>query len=154
MLYGPPPESQSDISLTGQRRRASSDRQKVAICFRSGVHRYLFRGWWVAGWWASTREGEDLGAVVGDGDGVLEVGGAAAVDGDDGPAVVEHLGLGGARVHHRLDGEHVPLLELHAPARRPVVGDLWVLVHGGADAVAYVLTHHGEARPFGDALDR
>ena len=45
--------------------------------------------------------------MVGDGDGVLEVGGAAPIPGDDGPAVVEGLGLGAAGVHHRLDGEDV-----------------------------------------------
>ncbi len=92
--------------------------------------------------------------MVGDGDGVLEVGGAPAVDGDDGPAVVEHLGLGGPGVHHRLDGEHVALLELHAPPRGPVVGHLRILVHGGADPVAHVLAHDGEPGPLGDALDR
>src|SRR5215471_7334194 len=37
----------------------------------------------------SSGQGEDLGAVVGDCDGVLEVGGPAAVPGDHGPAVVE-----------------------------------------------------------------
>ena len=52
-----------------------------------------------------SREGEDLGAVVGDGDGVLEVGGAAAVGGDDGPAVVEHSVSARAGVDHGLDGE-------------------------------------------------
>ena len=36
---------------------------------------------------------------------------------------------------HRLDGQHHPLLQGHAGARGPVVGDLGVLVHVPADAV-------------------
>ena len=43
------------------------------------------------------RPREDVGAVVGDEQGVLELGGAAAVDGDRRPAVVPQLVLPGAR---------------------------------------------------------
>ena len=53
---------------------------------------------------AAHGTGEDLGAVVGDGDGVLGVGGEAAVGGDHGPLVVEELGAGAAEADHRLDG--------------------------------------------------
>src|SRR5204862_7034407 len=45
-------------------------------------------------------EREDLGAVVGHGNGVLEVSRERPVPGDDRPAVVEGLGLGLALVHH------------------------------------------------------
>ena len=38
-----------------------------------------------------SRKGEDLGTVLGDGDGVLEVGGQGAVGGDHRPLVVEPL---------------------------------------------------------------
>ena len=63
-------------------------------------------------------------------------------------------GLAPADVHHRLDREHVPDLQLHAPARGPVVGHLRVFVHRGADPVAHVLAHHAEPGRLGDALDR
>src|SRR5690349_7271953 len=49
-------------------------------------------------------EGEDLVAVVGDEDRVLELGRAAPVAGDDGPLVVPHVPRLGAEVEHRLDG--------------------------------------------------
>src|SRR5581483_2487864 len=78
-------------------------------------------------------QGEDLGAMVGHGDRVLEVGGERPVPGDHRPAVVERLGLGLALVDHRLDGQDVALLDPHAPARLAVVGDGRLLVHGGAD---------------------
>src|SRR5688500_9093044 len=48
-------------------------------------------------------EGEDLGAVVGHGDRVLEVGRERPVPGHHRPAVVEGLCLGLALVDHRLD---------------------------------------------------
>src|SRR5205814_908464 len=60
-----------------------------------------------------SRLGQDLGAVVGDGDGVLEVGRQGAVGGDHGPAVVHEQCGGLAHVDHGLDGEHVALPELH-----------------------------------------
>src|SRR2546430_6900561 len=70
----------------------------------------------------SLGEGEDLGAVVGHGDRVLEVGGERTVPGDDRPAVVQGLGLGLALVDHRLDGQDVALLDPHPPAGLAVVG--------------------------------
>ena len=55
---------------------------------------------------------QDLGAVLGDGDRVLEVGGQRAVAGDDGPAVGLDLDLVAAEREHRLDGEAEARLEL------------------------------------------
>src|SRR4030095_15297795 len=81
----------------------------------------------------AVEEGEDLGALGGDGDGVLEVGGAGAVAGDDGPAVVEDPGLGAALVDHGLDGQGEAGLEAEAAAGSAVVGHLGLLVHAGAD---------------------
>ena len=61
---------------------------------------------------------EDLGAVVGEGHGVLEVRGAGAVGGHDGPAVVEEPGRALARVDHRLDRQHHARPQPHpAPGR-------------------------------------
>src|SRR5688500_4913887 len=48
-------------------------------------------------------ERQHLGSVIGDGDGVLEVGRELPVGGDDRPAVVEQAGGGAADVDHRLD---------------------------------------------------
>src|SRR5205823_1314338 len=78
-------------------------------------------------------------AVLGEGDGVLEVGREAPVGGDDRPAVVEQERSGGADVDHGLHREHVPHLELDALPRGSVVRDLGLLVHGRADPVADVL---------------
>lgn len=49
--------------------------------------------------------GQDFSPGVGAGQGVLELGGAAAVSGDRGPLVVPDLRLGGAEGEHGLDGE-------------------------------------------------
>jgi methionine aminopeptidase len=46
---------------------------------------------------------------------VLEVGGALAVHGDGGPAVLEDLHLGSATVDHRLDGQHQARMEPQVP---------------------------------------
>lgn len=47
--------------------------------------------------------GQDAGAVVGDGDGVLPVRGTGSVGGDHRPLVLEDPGAGGAQGEHRLD---------------------------------------------------
>ena len=98
-------------------------------------------------------EGEDLGAVFGDGDGVLEVGAVAAVDGDGGPAVGEDFDLGGARVDHGFDGEDHAGFEAGAFAAGAEVGDLGVFVHLLADAVADELLDDAVACGFADLLD-
>ena len=83
------------------------------------------------------------GPCVGDGDRVLEVGRAAAVGGDDGPAVVEELGRRprpaftiGSIASTRPSFSLMP----RPPGRSS--GTCGLLVHGGADAVADVLPHH------------
>src|ERR1700752_1783445 len=55
--------------------------------------------------------GEDLGAVVGDHQRVLELCGPLLVRGGDGPAVVPDLVVQRAEVDHRLDGERHARLE-------------------------------------------
>src|SRR3954464_185103 len=87
----------------------------------------------------SASNSKHFGAVVCHGDGVLEVGGETAVGRLDRPPVVQQQGGGGAHVHHRLHGEHVPHPYPDPPTRGAVVGDLGFLVHGRADAVADVL---------------
>src|SRR3954454_22744153 len=80
--------------------------------------------------------GEDPRAAGGDGDRELEVGGQRPVLGVDRPAVVAHADLVAARVDHRLDREAHARLEQRALAGIAVVGDLRLLVHLAADAVA------------------
>src|SRR4051794_29785105 len=93
--------------------------------------------------------GEDPGAVVGDGDGVLPVGGTGAVAGDDGPAVVELLGLVGAQGEHGLDGDGHAGLQAGALAGLAEVGQEGLHVHLGADAVAAVVGDDAVLDPIG-----
>ncbi len=104
-------------------------------------------------WPLSFLEGKDLGAIFGDGDGVLEVGAVAAVDGDGGPAVLEDTDFGTAGVDHGLDGEDHAGLEAGALACGAEVGDLGVFVHGAADAVADELADDAKAFGFTELLD-
>src|SRR4029453_15939375 len=85
--------------------------------------------------WESRRR-QDLGTLLRDGDRVLEMGRQRAVTGHDGPAVGLHLDLVAAECEHRLDRQADPRLELHPADAGPVVGDLRLLVHLGADSVA------------------
>ena len=59
-----------------------------------------------------------------------------------------------AEVEHRLDREAHPRLDAHPGPGPPVVGDLRILVHGGADAVADEVPHDAVAVLVGDRLDR
>src|SRR5215813_3072220 len=72
---------------------------------------------------------EDLGAVLGDGDGVLEMGRECAVGRIHRPAVLLHVHVAAAEREHRLDGEAHAGLQLRAAGPGPVVRDLWLLVH-------------------------
>ena len=73
---------------------------------------------------------------------------------DDGPVVGEDVGAVVAEREHRLDGQAQARLELAAAATGAVVGDLRLLVHLGADAVAHELADDAEAVRLGDVLDR
>src|SRR3989304_3409699 len=81
--------------------------------------------------------GEDPRPFGGDGDGMLEVGGEAAVRGAHGPAVVVPAPLRAAEHEHRLDGQAEARLELPPARGETVVRDLGILVHLGADAVSH-----------------
>ena len=72
---------------------------------------------------------EDLGAVLGDGDGVFDVGGAAAVGRAQGPAVrVVVVGVGAACDEHGLEGEDQPGAQHEAAVGAPFVGDVGCFV--------------------------
>ena len=96
--------------------------------------------------WRSSCHGVRIrGAVAGDRDRELEVGGQRAVLGVDRPVVVAHPHGVAAGRDHRLDGQDHALLEQRALAGLAEVGDLRVLVHVAADAVADERAHDREA---------
>src|SRR5690606_34176952 len=99
--------------------------------------------------------GEDEGAVVGDGDGVLGVGGVGAVGGAQRPAVGVDLVVAAAGGQHRLDGEGHAGAQRQPAAGTAPVGDGRVLVHAAADAVAAEVARHrvGAAVSGGDGVD-
>ncbi len=104
---------------------------------------------------SAQRGGHYHGAVGGDGDGVLGVGGAAAVGGADGPAVlVEVDAVRASGDEPGLDGDDQAGDEAQAPSGLAPVGDVRVLVHAAADAVAAEVG--GDAVPGGaaDLADR
>jgi hypothetical protein len=83
------------------------------------------------------RRGQDDRAVLGDGDGVLDVGRAAPVAAADGPAVpVDAVVVAAAGQEPGLDRDDQPGPQPEAAPRGALVGDVGVLVHGPADAVA------------------
>src|SRR3972149_683774 len=99
------------------------------------------------------RQRQHFGATITDGDGVLEVGGEAAVYGADRPVVIVAPGAPVTHVHHGLQGQHHALHQDGPPVRRAVVRHLGILVHLTADAVAHVLSHHREAEGLRVLLD-
>src|SRR6185312_4304559 len=72
----------------------------------------------------SVDRGEDLGTVLGDGDGVLEMGREGAVRGAHGPAVSLDVHVPAPEREHRLDREADAGLELGATRAGAVVRDL------------------------------
>src|SRR5690606_38127500 len=69
------------------------------------------------------RQGEDLVPVLGDDDGVLELGGPRLVRGGDGPVVVPDVETRSAEGDHRLDGQRHTGLEDLGPGRLVVMQD-------------------------------
>src|SRR5271170_1993257 len=96
---------------------------------------------------------QHLGAIFCDGYGVLEVGAVTAVDCDGCPTVLEDTDFRAAGVDHGLDGENHAGLEAGALAGWAEVGDLGVLVHGTADAMADKLADDAEALGLAVLLD-
>ena len=82
------------------------------------------------------RGGEQDRVALGDDDGVLVVGGEAAVGGADGPAVAVERDAACAGRDDGLDGDDKALSEEMAGAGVGVIGDAGLLVDGPANAVA------------------
>src|SRR5687768_3921624 len=97
--------------------------------------------------------GEDLAAVLGDSDAVLELGGEAAVAGDGGPAVVEQFDRRLADIDHRLDGEEHAGPELGAGAGAAGMDDLGAVVEDAPQAVAAEIADDAVAIGLGVGLD-
>src|SRR2546425_1733110 len=97
--------------------------------------------------------GEDPRPLLGNGDGVLEVGGEGSVLGVDRPVVLAHPDRVAAHADHWLDTEHHPLLDQRASTGFAEVGDLRVLVHFAPDPVAHQGADHREAVALDALLD-
>ena len=100
------------------------------------------------------RGGENLGPVVVDQQGVLELGGATTVGGDRSPAVVPQAGPPGTDGDHRLDGEGHPRLDDVGQPGIVVVADLQIGVELLADPVTDEVPHNAEPVRLGMGLDR
>src|SRR6266540_6725859 len=77
---------------------------------------------------ALAASGQDLSAVLGDRDRVLEVRGQGPIGGHHGPVVGQDPGLPVAHGDHGMDRDHQAGPKLGPPAREPVIRDLGVLV--------------------------
>ncbi len=98
-------------------------------------------------------QGQHFAAILGHQQGVFPLGRVAAILGGDGPAILRiDLAVVLFAVDHRLDGETHARLQLQLAAVA-VVEDLRLFVEFGTDAVATVITHHGEPGLLDDGLD-
>src|SRR5699024_1625948 len=88
------------------------------------------------------RQGEDLVALLGDDEGVLELGGPLPVAGLDGPVVIPDLVVQPTQVDHRLDGQGHARLQQRLVARVVVVQDDQAVVEGEAHSVAGEIADH------------
>src|SRR5690242_21947165 len=99
-------------------------------------------------------DGQDLGAVLGDGHRVLGVGGPAAVAAADRPAVaVDPIHVPAAGQEPGLDGDDKTGDEPVTVPLGSLVGDVRILVHGPADAVAAEVGADPVARLAPDGAD-
>src|SRR5260370_23777235 len=86
---------------------------------------------------------------------MLDVSAGHQVFGNDSPVICKGFDGTPANVDHGLDGQHQAFFEpeiLLAHVAADEIGDLRVLVHDAADAVADILLHHAEAGSFGMPL--
>ncbi|VXA81772.1 conserved hypothetical protein [Aeromonas veronii] len=98
-------------------------------------------------------QGKHLAAILGHQQGVLPLGGVAAILGGHGPAILRiDLAVILLAVDHGLDGEAHACFQLQLAAVA-VVEDLRLFVELGTDAVAAVVTHHGETGLLDDWLN-
>ncbi len=98
-------------------------------------------------------QGQHLAAILGHQQGVLPLGGVAAILGGHGPAILRvDLAVVLLAVDHGLDGEAHARFELQLAAVA-VVQDLRLFVELGPDAVTAVVTYHGETGLLDDGLD-
>src|ERR1017187_4255842 len=98
-------------------------------------------------------EGEDLVAVAGDQEGVLELGGALAVPGNRRPVIGPDVVGDGAEGEHRLDGERHALLHDDADLGVVEMRDDEAGMERCADAVPGEVADHPASEPAGVGLD-
>src|SRR5258705_9322159 len=68
----------------------------------------------------------------------------AAVFGNRRPLVLEHPNPGLAGVNHGLDSDHHAFPQLRPAPGVAIVGDLWLFVQAGTDAIAHKFAHYAE----------
>src|SRR5690606_37579806 len=83
-------------------------------------------------------------------DRVLEMHTGQPVCGDDCPVIIQDPYVFSPHVDHRLDSEHQAVLDREVPLADilgNIVGNLWLLMHLAADAMADEIEHGTETRP-------
>src|ERR1035441_10215551 len=85
---------------------------------------------------------------------MLKMSAHTAVFGDRSPAIFQNFNAWLAGVDHRLDRNDHAFAQLHSAATLTVVGNLWVFVHTGSDAVADKVAHNGKPFSFDHFLYR
>src|SRR3984893_11767665 len=111
----------------------------------------LRRGWRLLG--VALRQREDLDAIAGDADRMLELRRQRAVAGHGGPAVRQNLHMRLAEIDHRIDGEEHAVLQRHALAGPADMDDVRLVVEHAAEAVTAEIAHHAHALRLDKTLD-
>src|SRR6267142_5548069 len=78
----------------------------------------------------------------------------AAVFGNRRPLVLEHPNPRLAGVNHGLDSDHHAFPQLRTAPGVAIVGDLWLFVQAGTDAMAHKFAHYAEASSLDVLLHR
>src|SRR6516164_9973798 len=100
------------------------------------------------------RQREDLDAIGGYADRMLELRRQRAVPRHRGPAVGEDLHMRLAEIDHRLDGEEHAWLEQHALAGPADMDDVGLVMEHAPQPMAAEIAHHAHALRLDKALDR
>src|SRR4051794_23719831 len=100
------------------------------------------------------RQREDLDAIGGHADRVLELRRQRTVARHRGPAVGQDFYVRLAEIDHRLDGEEHAGLQRHALAGPADMDDVRLVMEHAPEAVAAEIAHHAHLLRFDEALDR
>src|ERR1700686_2594208 len=99
------------------------------------------------------RERENLDAISGHADRMLELRRQRTVARHRGPAVGQDLHMRLAEIDHRLDGEEHAGFQRHAFAGPADMNDVRLIVEHAAEAMAAEIAHHAHALRLDEALN-